>query len=51
MIRADKKEDDGINGIKAQEGTEGLIYDLTGRRVEKVQKGIFIKDGKKVAVK
>ena len=31
--------------------TEGAIYDLSGRRVEKAQKGIYIVNGKKVLVK
>ena len=28
-----------------------IIYDLTGRRVEKMEKGIYIVDGKKVVIK
>ncbi len=31
--------------------TDGAIYDLTGRRVEKAVKGIYIRDGKKVYIK
>ena len=35
----------------AQESTDDNIYDLSGRRVEKMQKGIYIVNGKKVLVK
>ena len=38
---------DGISGLaEAQEGQ--TIYDLSGRRVEKAQKGVYIINGKKV---
>ena len=30
---------------------DGAIYDLSGRRVEKLQKGIYIVNGKKVVNK
>ncbi|MBQ7181195.1 MAG: hypothetical protein IJR87_07880 [Bacteroidaceae bacterium] len=30
---------------------DGNVYDLTGCRVSKSQKGIYIKDGKKILVK
>ena len=30
---------------------ETVIYDLSGRRVEKMEKGIYIVNGKKVVVK
>lgn len=39
-------EDQRPEGIKSKRGTE--IYDLSGRRVEKVQKGVYIVNGKKV---
>ena len=35
----------------AQQSTDDNIYDLSGRRVEKMQKGIYIVNGKKVLVK
>ena len=38
---------DGINGI--QSGKAETIYDLSGRRVEKTQRGVYIINGKKVA--
>lgn len=40
----------GIDAITTTE-TDGIIYDLTGRRVEKAVKGIYIRDGKKVYIK
>ena len=40
----------GISGIDATEAGK-VIYDLSGRRVEKAQKGIYIINGKKVAIK
>lgn len=40
-----------INGLNAF-GTEGTVFDLSGRKVEKIQRaGIYIVNGKKVAVK
>ena len=38
---------DGISSIKTTQ-KNGATYDLSGRRVEKAVKGIYIKDGKKV---
>ena len=38
--------DDSVNGEQ-----NGAIYDLSGRRVEKAVKGIYIQNGKKVYVK
>ncbi len=38
--------DDNVN-----DGQNGAIYDLSGRRVEKAVKGIYIQNGKKVYVK
>ena len=40
-----------IATIKAQTGEAPVIYDLTGRRVEKARKGLYIINGKKVLVK
>ena len=40
-----------INGLNAL-GTEGTVFDLSGRKVEKIQRaGIYIVNGKKVSVK
>ena len=40
-----------IGGVNADETNAEGIYNLSGQRVNKAQKGIFIKDGKKVLVK
>ena len=42
-------EDDGIKNIEAE--TELIIYDLSGRRVNEMTKGIYIVNGKKVIKK
>ncbi|MBR6047315.1 MAG: hypothetical protein IKP44_04415 [Bacteroidaceae bacterium] len=45
---------DFVNGIKAVETTEtesNAIYNLAGQRISKMQKGIYIVNGKKVLVK
>ena len=45
---------DVVDGIKAVETTEtenNAIYNLAGQRVSKMQKGIYIVNGKKVLVK
>ena len=41
----------GIIGVKQSDDSNGEYYDLTGRRVYHPQKGLYIKDGKKVIVK
>lgn len=43
----------GIGSIAAGEGQNGAntVYDLSGRRVQKAQKGLYIVNGKKVLVK
>ena len=40
-----------IDDIVASETAPTLIYDLTGRRVEKAGKGIYIVNGKKILIK
>ena len=40
-----------IDSIADDEAVSTAIYDLTGRRVEKVEKGIYIVNGKKILVK
>ena len=40
----------GINGIDAAD-SKAPIYNVAGQRVSKAQKGVFIQNGKKVAVK
>ena len=44
-------EGDGINGINTA-GQNATIYDLSGRKIQKIQRGgIYVINGKKVAVK
>jgi hypothetical protein len=43
-------EGDGINGINAAD-SKAPIYNVAGQRVSKAQKGVYIQNGKKVAVK
>ncbi len=43
-------ETTGIEGVEAENGTQ-VIFDLSGRRVQKAQKGLYIINGKKVLVK
>ena len=40
-----------IDDIVADDEASAVIYDLTGRRVEKAEKGIYIVNGKKILVK
>ena len=42
---------DAIKAISVEETKSGVIYNVAGQRVSKATKGIFIVDGKKVAVK
>ena len=42
---------DAINSISAEQTKSGAIYNMAGQRVSKATQGIFIVDGKKVAVK
>ena len=43
--------EDGINAIATEETQNATIYNIAGQRVQKAQKGIYIVNGKKVAVK
>lgn len=40
-----------IQEVEAEVAVPTVVYDLSGRRVKKVQKGIYIVNGKKIAVK
>ena len=40
-----------INSISAEQTKSGVIYNMNGQRVSKATKGIYVVDGKKVAVK
>ena len=42
---------DAINSISAEQTKTGAIFNLNGQRVSKTTKGIYVIDGKKVAVK
>ena len=45
-------EETGIDVLKQENGTrKSELYDLSGRRVQKAQRGIFIQNGKKVMVR
>ncbi len=46
----DGKITTGIEGVEAENGVK-VIYDLSGRRVQQAQKGLYIINGKKVLVK
>ena len=48
-IEAEENPDTKINSIDAD--ANAVIYDLSGRRVEKAVKGIYIINGKKVVIK
>ena len=42
---------DGISSINTNDAQNNVIYDLSGRRVEKAVKGLYIVNGKKVVIK
>ena len=42
---------DAVRGLQAEEAAEGTIYNLSGQRVQKAQKGIYIVNGKKTVIK
>ena len=43
------EDETGIDELKGENGKrKSAVYDLSGRRVQKAQKGIFIRDGKVV---
>ena len=45
----DFDEETGVDELKAENGTENsAVYDLSGRRVQKTQKGIYIQNGRVV---
>ena len=47
-----KDEEDAIESIpSANLNAKGTIYNIAGQRVNKVQKGLYIVDGKKIFVK
>lgn len=50
-LKAFESEDTGIENPEFNNQKSELIYDLTGRRVEKATKGIYIVNGKKVVIR
>ena len=50
-IREFNTEEDAIKGISADGNDSDAIYDISGRRVSHPVKGIYIRNGKKIAVK
>ena len=49
-LKAFESEDTGIDNSEFSNQKSEIIYDLTGRRVEKAEKGIYIVNGKKFVV-
>lgn len=45
------EEGDGIHGVAQEKSQHHAIYTVTGQRVEKTTRGLYIIDGKKVLVK
>ena len=51
MNKAAYEEAMGVSVLKNDVKADGAIYDLSGRRVAKAAKGLYIKDGKKFVIK
>jgi hypothetical protein len=51
-VRFDKNTDTGIKELQSTcDGQQtSVIFDLSGRRVQNTQKGIFIQNGKKLVI-
>ena len=51
-VRFDKNTDTGIKEIHSLANGQQMpvIFDLSGRRVQNTQKGIFIQNGKKIVI-
>jgi len=47
----DGEEVTGIEGITVQKAASDKLYNLNGQRVNKAQKGLYIREGKKILVK
>ena len=45
------EDEDAIEYVKAEKLTNNTLYDLSGRKVTRPTKGIYVKDGKKFMVK
>lgn len=44
-------DESGVESLESERISDGIIYDLTGRRVENPVPGIYIRDGKKFIVR
>lgn len=51
IVPIEEEGPDAIQGVKLSDDRNGEYYDLTGRRVYHPQKGLYIKNGKKVMMK
>ena len=51
MLSLSFDETTGLENVEVVDTLEGTAYDLQGRRVQKVQKGLYIVNGKKIFVK
>ena len=49
-IKVNVGDGTGINSINAED-SKAPVYNMAGQRVSKTQKGVYIQNGKKVAVK
>jgi hypothetical protein len=50
-IRLGGGDTTGIKAIEDAPVSNDVYYDLSGRRISKTQKGVYVKNGKKVVVK
>jgi hypothetical protein len=50
-VRRVEQNNTAIEDVKSENGKNGTIYDLQGRKVDTPSKGLYIVDGKKVLVK
>ena len=51
LLLIDGDLEDGIKNTKTEDNGKEVIYDLSGRKVIRPAKGIYIKDGKKVVLR
>ena len=51
IVPIEEEGPDAIQGVKLSDDLNGEYYDLTGRRVYNPQKGLYIRNGKKIIVK
>ena len=51
IVALTEEEITGIMAVKQSNDRKGEYYDLTGRRVYNLQKGLYIRNGKKIIVK